>query len=721
MIPTISRSLPPDVEHRAARQYDVFLENYRRLYPQAGEEAIERLLQRVAEAYEARPERLRQLDRDREARPDWFQAPDQVGMMLYVDLFAGKLREIEWHIPYLQELGITYLHLMPLLQPRQGPNDGGYAVADYRQVDSRLGTMTDLRHLAARLHEEGILLVIDFVMNHTAREHAWAQAALAGDSRYQAYYLMFPDRTLPDAYERSLPEIFPDFAPGNFTWQPEISRWVWTTFYDFQWDLDYRNPEVFEAMLEEMLFLANVGVDALRLDAVPFLWKNMGTTCQNQPEVVWLLAAYRALLRMAAPGVLYKSEAIVSPEDIVKYLGAGGYEGKACEIGYHATLMNHLWHALAAENIHLLRSTLSQLPPVPAEATWINYIRCHDDIGWGISEANAAAVGQSGRDTRNFCTDFYTGVYAHSYAEGYVFQRDRLSGEARVSGTGAALAGLQKAQAEADPHKIGQALRRLRLMNGVIFFMRGIPLIFSGDEVGQLNDFSYLLDPEKARDNRWMHRPPMNWLKADRRQDEGSVEAAIFGFHQRFARARKASPALHGRSEDRILWASNPHLFLCERSYGGRSMLLLANFSRHRQSLALGELPAAWQGGHYREAVSELPFHAGEGRLFFSGYGVYWLEVSENQDVLLQDQEIRVWVETRFGEEVRIAGSSEALGRWSQEGAARCSTGPDYPWWAAQVRLPAGLPVFWKWIRVREGRILQWAPENEVIVPGFEA
>jgi amylosucrase len=299
-----------------------------------------------------------------------------------------------------------------------------------------------------------MLLVIDYVMNHTAREHQWAQAALKGDPHFQDFYLLFDDRTLPDAYERSLPEVFPDFAPGNFTWQPEIQKWAWTTFYDFQWDLNYRNPDVFEAMLEEMLFLANVGVDVLRLDAVPFLWKNVGTNCQNQQEAIHILAAYRALVRMVAPGMLFKSEAIVAPEDIIRYLGSGGLEGKVCEIGYNATLMNHLWQALAAENTHLLRTTLSGLPAIPKEATWINYIRCHDDIGWGISDENAAAVGQSGRGTRNYCTDFYAGVLPQSYAEGYVFQRDRQTGEARTSGTAAALTGLQKALVEADASKI---------------------------------------------------------------------------------------------------------------------------------------------------------------------------------------------------------------------------------------------------------------------------
>ncbi|HOY21197.1 MAG TPA: alpha-amylase family protein, partial [Haliscomenobacter sp.] len=536
------------IERRSHLYMDDFLRSYRVLYPDAGPERIQRLMDILSQVDRERSPALKNLDSDREWKADWFQQPDQVGMMLYVDLFAGNLQGVIEHIDYFKELGITYLHLMPLLKPRNGPNDGGYAVADYRTVNERLGTMEQLRDLATLLHEKGMLLVIDYVMNHTAREHQWAQAALSGDQHYQDFYLLFDDRSLPDAYERSLPEVFPDFAPGNFTWQPEIQKWAWTTFYDFQWDLNYRNPAVFEAMLEEMLFLANVGIDILRLDAVPFLWKNLDTNCQNQQEAIHILAAYRALVRMVAPGLLFKSEAIVAPEDIIRYLGSGGLEGKVCEIGYNATLMNHLWQALASENTHLLRSTLSRLPAIPKEATWINYIRCHDDIGWGISDENAAAVGQSGRGTRNYCSDFYSGVLPHSYSEGYIFQRDRQTGEARTSGTAAALTGLQKALVEADPQKIDLAIKRLEVLNGVIFFMRGIPLIFSGDEIGQLNDYTYLLDPLKAGDNRWVHRPPMNWTKAARIHEAGTPEARIFSMHQRYIAVRRQSPALHSRS-----------------------------------------------------------------------------------------------------------------------------------------------------------------------------
>ncbi|AEE48160.1 alpha-amylase family glycosyl hydrolase [Haliscomenobacter hydrossis] len=705
------------IERRSRLFMDDFLHSYRVLYPDAGPERIQRLMDILSQVDQKRSPSLKNLDADREWKADWFQQPDQVGMMLYVDLFASNLQGVIEHIDYFQELGITYLHLMPLLKPRNGPNDGGYAVADYRAVNERLGTMEQLRDLAALLHEKGMLLVIDYVMNHTAREHQWAQAALSGDKHFQDFYLLFDDRALPDAYERTLPEVFPDFAPGNFTWQPEIQKWAWTTFYDFQWDLNYRNPDVFEAMLEEMLFLANVGVDILRLDAVPFLWKNLGTNCQNQQEAIHILAAYRALVRMVAPGLLFKSEAIVAPEDIIRYLGSGGLEGKVCEIGYNATLMNHLWQALAAENTHLLRTTLSRLPAIPKEATWINYIRCHDDIGWGISDENAAAVGQSGRGTRNYCSDFYSGVLPHSYAEGYIFQRDRQTGEARTSGTAAALTGLQKALVEADPQKIDLAIKRLEVLNGVIFFMRGIPLIFSGDEIGQLNDYAYLLDPLKAGDNRWVHRPPMNWAKAARIHEAGTPEARIFSLHQRYIAVRRQSPALHSRSVDRIILPDSDALFVCERNYQGHKMLLVANLSRTPQRMSISLLPPEWQNGVYVDALRQQSMSFINDHLSIGPYGVYWLKPALSlESTSTTSVELSMYVPAEFGEELYVVGSLPILGNWDwQKGLSADSK--DYPHWKLRFEVVKGQAFSWKWVRVRNGKVVMWAEEDMEEMP----
>src|SRR3954470_24847401 len=382
------------------------------LYGEAADELFARALRIALAAAADRPAGLRRLDRRREIDPAWFQRARMQGYVCYVDSFCGTLAELPGRLDYLAELGTTYLHLMPLLRPRAGENDGGYAVADYRQVDPRLGTMADLERVADALHERGMSLCIDLVLNHTAREHPWAQAWLAGDPARAGFYTAFPDRTMPDAYDATIPEVFPDRAPGSFSWVPEArggaGGWVWTTFWPYQWDLDYTNPEVTLAMLGEITWLANRGVDVFRMDAVPFIWKRMGTSCQNQPETHALLQLLHALTRLAAPGVLFKAEAIVAPDDLVPYLGGPARYRPECELAYHNQLMVLAWSSLATQDTRLARQALTRMRPIPPRTSWVTYLRGHDDIGWAITDEDAGAVGAGGFDHRRFLNDYYS-------------------------------------------------------------------------------------------------------------------------------------------------------------------------------------------------------------------------------------------------------------------------------------------------------------------------
>ncbi|MDX1654399.1 MAG: alpha-amylase family protein, partial [Candidatus Competibacteraceae bacterium] len=485
--------------------------------------AVEELLAVVAQGYKQRPEELRLLDLRRQGEPDWFQQPKMMGYVTYVDRFSETLAGMADRISYLEELGVTYLHLMPLLKPRPGANDGGYAVMDYRETDPRVGRMNDLEALAKQLRRQDISLCIDLVCNHTAKEHTWARKAAAGDPHYQDYYLMFPDRTLPDQYEETLPEVFPDFAPGNFTWYDDCQKWVWTTFNEYQWDLNYKNPRVMGEMLAIMLYLANKGVEVLRLDAVAFMWKRMGTDCQNQPEAHAILQAFRALTRIAAPGLIFKAEAIVAPDRLIHYLGRGRATGRECELAYHNVFMVMLWSALAERNVVLTTHALQQFPDNPSSSAWNTYVRCHDDIGWAIRDEDAAAIGLNGFGHRAFLSDFYSGRFEGSFARGSTFQYNPRTGDRRISGTLASLAGLEQALEQQDPAGIELAVRRILLVHNLIFAFGGIPLLYMGDELGLLNDHGYLDDPDLAGDNRWMHRPNMDWQRAERRHDRDSV------------------------------------------------------------------------------------------------------------------------------------------------------------------------------------------------------
>jgi amylosucrase len=538
-----------------------------------------RLVDRAVSAAIDRPVPLRALDRRREVDRGWFQRARMVGYVAYADRFAGDLSGVRQRLGYLAELGVTYLHLMPLLAPREGDNDGGYAVVDYDAVNPRLGTMTDLEHLAADLHDRGMSLCVDLVLNHTAAEHPWARAAAAGDPAYRSFYRIFPDRTEPDRYERTLPEVFPDNAPGSFT-QVDGVGWVWTTFNSFQWDLDWSNVEVFAAMLDTMLALADHGVDVLRLDAAPFLWKRAGTDCQNQPEVHLILRALRALVGVAAPGVAFKAEAIVAPQQLVQYLGAHERFHPECDLAYNNQLMVLLWSTLATRDTRLARVALGRMRSAPPSTAWVTYLRCHDDIGWAVSDEDAWASGLDPAAHRAFLSDFYAGEHPGSFSRGAVFQANPRTGDRRISGSAASLCGLEAALAVGDAGQTAAAVARLLMMYSVVYSYGGIPLLYMGDEVAMRNDPRWADDPAHAGDNRWLHRPPMDWAAADRRADVGTVEATVFTGLAEMARVRAGQLALRAGDRAELLDTGDDRVlgYVRRHSQGAR-LVALAAFS----------------------------------------------------------------------------------------------------------------------------------------------
>lgn len=559
---------------------------------------LQATLEMAARMWLARPPALQALDAAREADPQWYQAERMLGAVCYVDLFAETLAGLRARIPYFKEMGVTYLHLMPPFLAPAGNSDGGYAVSSYREINPALGTMADLAALADDLRAEGISLVLDFVFNHTSDEHTWAKAALAGDPDHQAFYYMFSDRTLPDAYERHLREIFPDQRPGSFTWRPDAGRWVWTTFNSFQWDLNYSNPEVFTHMAEELLFLANQGVEVLRLDAVAFIWKQLGTNCENLPEAHLLIRAFNALVRMAAPALLFKSEAIVHPDEVVKYI-----RPDECQLSYNPLLMALLWNTLATRDTRLLTESMRARFAIDPRCAWVNYVRVHDDIGWTFDDAVAERLSMNGYEHRRFLNNFYTGRFEGSFARGVPFQENPRTGDARISGTGASLAGLEAGVQAKSPIEIDHAIRRILLIHGIILTIGGIPLIYLGDEIGTLNDYGYRDDPAKAGDSRWIHRPATDWAAAARRAEAGSVEGRIYGGLAHLITLRKTHPAFAGH-ETAIVDFGNAAVFAYSRQGPGGRVLAVANFSERPQTLAANDLRLYGLGYRFADLVS---------------------------------------------------------------------------------------------------------------------
>lgn len=629
LLPRLSARLLPDCDTALFQEFSTRLEQHFaslfsalvQLYGQRYDffYHLEEILISAARAWLERPSDLRALDRAREHNPRWFQSQQMMGAVCYVDLFAGDLRAMERRIPYLRQLGITYLHLMPLFLAPKGNNDGGYAVSSYRDVNPALGTIEDLARLAGQLREEGMSLVLDFIFNHTSDEHAWAARALAGDRDYQDYYYMYPDRGMPDAYEKHLRDIFPDQRPGCFTYRQEIDRWVWTTFHSFQWDLNYSNPVVFQRMGEEMLFLANHGAEFLRLDAVAFAWKRLGTPCESLPEVHLLVQAFNALARMAAPALLFKSEAIVHPDEVARYISP-----LQCQLSYNPLLMALMWEALATREVRLLQYSVQQRFRIDESCAWVNYVRSHDDIGWTFADQDAAHVGIDSYWHRRFLNDFYTGRFAGSFASGLPFQENPRTGDARISGTCASLAGLEAALHSGDAQQIDFALRRIVLLYGVALAIGGIPLLYLGDELGMLNDYRYDQDPARADDSRWVHRPRFREDAAERRQQTGTVEHTLFGALRKMIEIRKSQPAMAG-GEMEVVHTGNGGVFSFVRRHDGGTLLVLANFTEREQRVPSNEIRVYGQGYRFSELIGGADLLLDQQSTVLSPYALQWL------------------------------------------------------------------------------------------------
>lgn len=591
-----------------------------------------RLLRSAAAAYRDRDADLHRLDLRRSLAPDWFQRPGMLGYAAYTDRFAGTLAGVADRLPLLEELGVTYLHLMPLLLPREGDSDGGYAVADYRQVRPDLGTTDDLRDLAATLRGRGVSLVLDLVLNHVAREHPWAVAARRGTpeerERYRRYFHVFDDREGPDAYERTLPEVFPDTAPGSFTWDEELDGWVWTTFNTFQWDLDWSTPDVVAEMVDVVLHLANLGVEVLRLDAVAFLWKRLGTSCQNQPEVHALTQVLKAVTRVACPALLLKAEAIVAPADLVHYLGTGRRTGRVSDLAYHNTLMVQVWSMLATGDVRLTVRALQQLPQTPASTAWITYVRCHDDIGWAISDEDAGAVGLDGYAHRAFLSDWFAGGFPGSPATGLVFQENPATGDRRISGATAALVGLERATADgAGPGDgaVDLAVARLLLVHAVVMAWGGVPVVWSGDEVGQPGDVAWADEPGHEADNRWVHRPRADDGRLAQRHDPSTVAGAVFAGLRHLARTRASLPHLHAATPSQALDVEDPGVLAVLRRHPEGDLLCLANVTDGWRPVSAGRLAAHGVADALDALSGRVPERGGDGQLWLPPYGTAWL------------------------------------------------------------------------------------------------
>lgn len=584
------------------------------LYPA---ESFDDLCRKMKAASDARPASLRERDRLRTENPLWYAEPSLVGMAMYSHLFGGTLGGVMERIDYLAELSLRYLHLMPLLDMPKGQNDGGYAVSDFKKVYPPLGTNEDLSALCDLCHEKGINVCIDLVLNHTSDEHEWAKKARAGDERYQDYYLTYPDQEIPNQFEQTVPQVFPSTAPGNFTFCPEMNRYVMTTFHAYQWDLNYHNPAVFCEMADALLFLANLGVDVFRLDAVPYLFKEVGTSCRNLPQVHTLVRMLRLICEIVCPSVILLGEVVMAPHQVLPYFGSP--DQPQCHLLYNVTTSVCIWNSLATGDCRLLEHNLRQLAGLDRRFLFLNYIRCHDDIGWGLDEDEERRLGIDPLLHKKYLYEFYSGRFPGSFAKGELYNEDKATMDARNCGTCASLCGVQQALEERDDLRLKMAVRRHLLVYSVIFALRGIPMLYSGDEIGQLNDERYLQDPDLAHDSRFLHRGAFPWEQAAQRLDRRTPAGKIYREIRRMIRIRQNTNVFHGLGEIFPMTTMDHAVFAMGRRWQGETLVCYFNFSG---AAKLVELPYKQ---HYCDLLDETGQNSCQGELTLGPYEYRWL------------------------------------------------------------------------------------------------
>lgn len=578
--------LTKEFSERLEKNLDELKWLYAELYHN-DDNAFQYFLSMLSRMYETRPEELRALDREREADPGWYRGNDMLGMLMYTGCFAGNLRGVREHLPYIKESGVNYVHLMPLLSSPKGRSDGGYAVSDFRQVDPELGTMEELSELAADCHRNGMSLCLDFVMNHTSEEHEWARRARGGEKEFQDRYFFFDNWNIPNAFEETVPQVFPQTAPGNFRWCEAVQKVVMTTFYPYQWDLNYKNPTVFNDMTENMLFLCNHGVDIIRLDAVPYIWKTLGTSCRNLPQVHTLVRIMRMASEIVCPGTLLLGEVVMEPSKVVPYFGT--VEKPECQMLYNVTTMATTWHTVATRDVRLMKHQLGQVFALPKQYTFLNYLRCHDDIGWGLDYDFLRQFGIDEVGHKRFLNDFFRGYFYGSDARGELYNDDPRLGDARLCGTTASLCGIEAAEYEGNAWKLDRAIRLDIMLHAFLLTQSGIPVIYSGDEIGQLNDYGYHHDPYKWDDSRYLHRGSFSWETEQRRKEPGSREARIFDALRRLETLRSTHPVFLSSADTWVLETYNDHVLGIGRYIEGEKLVALFNFGEQDETAWVNE------------------------------------------------------------------------------------------------------------------------------------
>lgn len=612
----------PESEEIYQRRFQRHFDELKWLYTEVygNDSMFAELCDNLHRFYKERNKELKELDQKREADLNWYKHNDMLGMMLYIDNFAGNIKGVESKLDYLEKNNVNYIHLMPFLDTPEGRSDGGYAVSDFRKVQEKLGTMEDLESLTAACHKRNMNICMDFVMNHTSEDHEWAKRARQGDGEYMSRYFFYDNDAIPKQYERTVPQVFPTTAPGNFTWLDDVKHFVMTTFYPYQWDLNYKNPRVFNEMMYNFLFLANKGIDVIRIDAVPYIWKELNTDCRNLPRVHTIVRMMRMIGEIVCPGILLLGEVVMEPAKVVPYFGT--VEKPECHMLYNVTTMATTWHTVATRDVRLLKKQLDAVNHLPKEYVFLNYLRCHDDIGWGLDYDTLEQEGFKERPHKQYLNDYFRGYAGDSASRGELYNEDLVLGDARFCGTTASMCGIEKAGFEQNEEAMDKAIQLDVMLHAYMFMQSGIPVLYSGDEIGQVNDYTYKEDPNKREDSRYIHRGAMHWELAENITDPDTVEGKLFKRLTQLEEIRKAEKVFVANAETWTIETWEQGVLCIGRYYDGDKLLGLFNFSEYDKTAWINEID-----GKYVDLVSGSVIQPAA--VHVPAYGFYYLKKVE--------------------------------------------------------------------------------------------
>lgn len=601
-------------DSRMAERLDELKWLYTELYD--NEAMFEELCESLRAFHEERKEELKKLDAEREKNPEWYKNNEMLGMMFYIENFGGNMAGVEEKLDYIEKCNVNYVHLMPFLDTVPGRSDGGYAVADFRKVRPDLGTIEDLEHLTEACHKKNINVCMDLVMNHTSEDHEWAKRARAGEGEYMARYFFYDNYDIPEQFERTVPQVFPTTAPGNFTWLPDCNHFVMTSFYPYQWDLNYRNPRVFNEMMYNFLFMANKGIDIVRIDAVPYIWKELGTQCRNLKQVHTIVRMMRIITEIVCPSVLLLGEVVMEPEKVVPYFGT--VDKPECHMLYNVTTMATTWHTVATRSVELLKKQLDIVCSLPKDYLFLNYLRCHDDIGWGLDYNTLRERGNDEAEHKYYLNEYFLGNAGSSNSRGELYNNDPITRDARFCGTTASMCGIERAGFEQNPWMMDEAIRLDLTLHAYMFMQSGIPVLYSGDEIGMINDYSYKEDPNKADDSRYIHRGAMRWDLIPNIDDSETVESRIFNGLSELEKIRKSEKAFMSNADMWTVETYDPAVLCIGRYYDGDVVVGVFNFSEADKTAWInveGEYTDMLTGEKREIRAVDVP-----------AYGFYWFK-----------------------------------------------------------------------------------------------